>query len=75
MGRFGGSCFGGSKGCSRHFQIESGRISVLISENSIDVRAEVEGELVLQVELNYVWLDQHIIGKTGLGKLPSEACV
>ena len=75
MDRFGGSCFGSSKGGIGHVQIKSGGISVRISEDAIDVRAEMEGELVWQVELNFVWSNQHIICKTGLEELPSEACV
>ena len=35
----------------------------------------MEGELVWQVELNFIWPHQHIICKTGLEKLPCDICV
>ena len=35
----------------------------------------MEGELVWQVEFDYVWTGQHTIRKTRFEKLPSEAFV
>ena len=75
MNGFGGRCFGSGKGSIGHVRIKGGGISILISEDAIDVGAEMEGELVWQVKLNFIWPHQHIIRKTALGKLPIDAFV
>ena len=46
MDRFGGRCFGGGKGGIGHVRFKGGGVSILISEDAIDVEAEIEGELV-----------------------------